>query len=106
MKVALEPDLEALIDAWRRQRCLTRAEAVRRLIMAGLQRTNFVLVLDRRSGTAVLAVLDHLRIVRRRSNRCVSQVMQLHHLAGGVYDSPLIFHQRNRSNVRALRLGG
>jgi hypothetical protein len=38
MKVELDRDLEALIEAWRRQRCLTRAEAVRRLILAGLHR--------------------------------------------------------------------
>jgi hypothetical protein len=38
-KVALDPDIEALIDAWRRPRGLTRPEALRRLVLLGLRRT-------------------------------------------------------------------
>jgi hypothetical protein len=39
MKVDLDRDIEALVDAWRRQRCLTRAEAVRRLLILGMRRS-------------------------------------------------------------------
>jgi hypothetical protein len=39
MKAALDRDLEDMIDAWRRQRGLTRAEAVRRLVLTGLRRS-------------------------------------------------------------------
>jgi hypothetical protein len=39
MKVDLDPDIEVLVDAWRRQQCLTRAEAVRRLLILGMRRS-------------------------------------------------------------------